>query len=120
LPILSPLRPDSAQHESDVRRTLAEPAPRGWDAILIDTDNGPGAICVGRNARLYSTAGTRRLHAALKPGGVLGVWATDPDDAYGSRLRAAGFRVRTETVRAHRGKGARHVLFLAGKAAAAS
>ena len=93
--------------------TLADPSQRHWNAILIDTDNGPEALCVDNNRKLYTQDGTERIRDALVEGGVLGVWATDPDSAYMKRLRKAGFSARTETVRAHRGKGSRHTIFLA-------
>ena len=84
-----------------------------YDAILLDTDNGPHAMCVESNASLYDEAGIGIIKGALHPGGVLGVWSSHTDAAFVKRLRRGGFHVRTETVRGHGRKGPRHHLFLA-------
>ena len=95
---------------------LAGPGCKPWNAILLDTDNGPEALCVDGNHKLYSQRGIERLRDSLVPGGMLGVWSTYPDSAFTKRLRKAGLETRTETVRAHRGKGSRYTIFLARKA----
>ena len=51
--------------------------PATYDAILLDTDNGPGMLCRGLNARLYDEAGRQRLLRALTPDGLLAVWTPD-------------------------------------------
>lgn len=84
-----------------------------WDAILLDTDNGPDAMCIAGNASLYDEAGIELISAALQPGGTLAVWSAHPDDAFVRRLRRAGFHVRQHIVRGHRRKGPRHTIFLA-------
>jgi spermidine synthase len=98
---------DGPAHRKD-----AGPAHR-YDAILLDTDNGPDAHCRAANAALYDDAGIERIARSLAPGGVLAVWSAHPDAAFARRLRGHGFSVSTETIRGHRGKGARHVIFLA-------
>jgi predicted membrane-bound spermidine synthase len=60
-------------------------------AILLDVDNGPGAIMLRRNRRIYAHEGLQRLRAALAPSGILGVWSADPAPRFGYRLRSAGF-----------------------------
>lgn len=65
--------------------------PQGFDAILLDVDNGPGWASHRTNARLYAPAGLAAARAALSPGGLLAVWSGYPDDAFIPRLRAAGF-----------------------------
>lgn len=84
-----------------------------YDAILLDTDNGPDAACIASNASLYDETGIELIKAALQPGGILAVWSAHPDPAFSKRLRGAGFQVRTETVRGHGRKGPRHTIFLA-------
>jgi spermidine synthase len=84
-----------------------------WDAILLDTDNGPDALCIAGNASLYDEAGIELMRAALQPGGTLAVWSAHPDAAFVRRLRRAGFHVRQHTVRGHRRKGPRHTIVLA-------
>ncbi len=85
----------------------------GFDAIVLDVDNGPDGLTRASNQRLYSKAGLSVAFAALRPGGALAIWSAGPDKAFTRRLRAAGFVVEEVTVRAHAGKGARHVIWTA-------
>jgi len=86
----------------------------GFDAILMDVDNGPEALIRPANDWLYSPAGLRATRAALRPRGVLAVWSAGPDRAFSKRLQAAGFDVREHVVRPHRaGKGPRHHIWIA-------
>jgi len=97
---------------ADVADRIRSARP-AWDAILLDVDNGPDGLTVATNDRLYSDAGLRAAHAALRAGGVLGVWSVQPDAAFTDRLARAGFAVEEQRVRARRGKGGRHTLWLA-------
>ncbi|MDX1385099.1 MAG: spermidine synthase [Thermoanaerobaculia bacterium] len=99
--------------EADVAAVIAGAREAPFDAILLDVDNGPSALCVGSNRRLYGAEGILAVHSALAPAGVLGVWSTDPDRGFLRRLAAAGFDAEARTVRAHGGRGARHTVFLA-------
>ncbi len=85
----------------------------GFDAILMDVDNGPEALVRRENNWLYSAAGLRATRDALRPRGVLAVWSAGPDRGFGIRLRRAGFEVREHVVRPHRpGKGPRHYVWV--------
>jgi spermidine synthase len=88
-------------------------AREAFDAIVLDVDNGPDAFTVAGNDRLYSPAGLRASLAALRDGGVLGVWSVAPDREFTRRLSQAGFASEAQLVRARRGKGGRHTLWLA-------
>jgi hypothetical protein len=89
----------------------------GYDAILLDVDNGPEAMTRSSNDGLYGVEGLGDARAALKGGGVLAVWSQGPDKSFGGRLFKSGLAVEEHRVRAHRtGKGARHVIWLATKA----
>jgi len=99
----------------DVYDRMAE-APAGFDAILLDVDNGPLALAHARNNRLYSARGVGVCANALRPGGVLAVWSAGPDERYTSTLGRAGLQVEVKSVGNHKGAGSRHVLFLATKA----
>ena len=91
-------------------------APGGFDAILLDVDNGPDGLIHLANDRLYCNWGLRAAHAALRPAGVLAVWSAYTDDAFVGRLQDAGFTVEEMRVRATGGRtGARHTIWLATK-----
>ena len=95
-------------------------AQGGYDAIVLDVDNGPDALVVDTNYRLYGSDGLRCLHRALAPHGVLAVWSAARDPGFLRKLHFAGFVAREVQVRAHRtGKGARHTVFVAAPAAPA-
>lgn len=91
-------------------------ATGGWDAILLDVDNGPEGLTVDSNDRLYSNAGLARARAALNPGGVMAVWSSGPDAGFTNRLKQTGFKVEEVNTRARGKRGARHVIWLATKA----
>jgi len=96
----------------DVRTKMEE---GGWDAILLDVDNGPEAFTARDNDRLYSRRGVARFMSALSPGGVVVIWSVKPSRRFRDRLRRAGLGVRTVTVsgRWPNPKGPRHTLFVA-------
>jgi spermidine synthase len=93
---------------------LIASARSSFDSILLDVDNGPDALSVETNDRLYDLDGLHRAKAALRPGGLLAIWSAGDDPAFSRRLGKAGFRVEEVTVRAHAGrKGAKHMIWLA-------
>ncbi len=97
----------------DVGKVMAS-EPKGFDAILLDVDNGPAALTDQRNARLYLAEGLVTIKRSLRPGGILGVWSASPDREYERALKRAGFRFRVEMVPARRGaKGPKHTIFIA-------
>jgi spermidine synthase len=99
--------------EADVADVIGE---GGWDAILLDVDNGPDGLVRQANDRLYSPRGLRAALAALKPSGVLAVWSAARDPAFTRRLKDVGFAVDEVPVRARsNGKGAHHVIWFARK-----
>ncbi len=104
--------PRSSVYVGDVA-ALIRREPRGFDAILMDVDNGPEALVRRENNWLYSAAGLRATRDALRPRGVLAVWSAGPDRGFSIRLRRAGFDVREHVVRPHRpGKGPRHYVWV--------
>jgi spermidine synthase len=104
----------------DVGFTLRA-TPGGFDAILLDVDNGPSGFTAAANCGLYDNAGVAAAHAALKPGGTLAVWSAWDDVKFEQRLRFHGFAVDVERVRARLKKGGpRHTIFLARRPAQAS
>ncbi len=109
-----PLRdPRARVHIGDVV-ALIRPSPGAYEAILLDTDNGPDGLTRTENDRLHTTAGIAAAQSALLPDGLLAYWSAGQDPAFTERLKRAGLSVEPVTVRAHRpGKGARHVIWLA-------
>ena len=86
----------------------------GYDAILLDVDNGPDGLTRDDNDGLYTVRGLAAARAALRPRGVLAIWSAAPDSAFARRLGGAGFAVEEERVRARQnGKGPSHVIWLA-------
>jgi spermidine synthase len=88
--------PRTVIREADVVRVIREGT---WDAIVLDVDNGPRALTAKGNDRLYSVNGLRTSIAALRPNGVLAIWAAGPDAAFTKRMRQAGLSVETFRVR---------------------
>ena len=89
-------------------------SPAGWDAILLDVDNGPDGLVREVNDWLYSEQGLCAAKAALRPGGVLAIWSAAKDDGFARRLKRAGFAVDEVAVRARPGgKGAKHIIWFA-------
>jgi spermidine synthase len=88
--------------------------PYGYDAIVLDVDNGPDGLTRSGNDWLYSRAGLKTAHAALKSSGILAVWSASPDPAFSRLLRQTGFSVEEVMVRARGRKGgSRHMIWLA-------
>ena len=99
----------------DVAAVMAA-APGGYDAILLDVDNGPDGLTRPANDGLYSATGLARARAALRPRGLLSVWSSAPDAAFARRLAQAGFDVDEQRVRAREnGKGPQHTIWFATK-----
>ncbi|MFU8815521.1 MAG: spermidine synthase [Pseudomonadales bacterium] len=96
---------------------LIRQQPGGFDAILLDVDNGPEALVRRENDWLYSAAGLQAARDALRAHGVLAVWSATPDRPFSRRLQQAGFTVEEVVVRPHRArKGSRHHIWLAAVA----
>jgi spermidine synthase len=104
--------PRARIHEGDVGE-LIRTGDGAFDAILLDVDNGPGGLSRKENDGLYSPGGLTTARRALRPGGVLEVWSSTRDNAFTKRLKQAGYAVEEIGVRAHKGRGARHVIWMA-------
>jgi len=99
-----------------------------WDAILLDTDNGPQAWCLDGNSRLYGRDGLERIRENLAPDGVLAIWCAQAEQLFVRHLKKAGYDARLEQARGYfpkngetdgkggqRGKGFRHAVLVAEK-----
>jgi spermidine synthase len=99
--------------ETDVG-DLIRAARSGYDAILLDVDNGPEGMTRKANDRLYDRAGLAAAYNALRPAGVLAVWSSTPDAKFTVRLRKSGFDVVENPVRAKGPQGgAQHFIWTA-------
>ena len=103
--------------EGDVGNAISK-ASADYDAILLDVDNGPDGLTREANDGLYSAHGLAQSRAALRPGGVLAVWSSAPDESFTRRMKQAGFATDVKSVRAHKRSGARHTIWLGAKAKA--
>ncbi len=106
--------PRVAIHEGDVGEVMAS-RPGGFDAIILDVDNGPDGFSRDVNSRLYSAKGLAVARKALRPKGMLAVWSAAPNEAFTGRLGNAGFAVEKVKARANRGRGAWHTIWIATK-----
>jgi spermidine synthase len=103
---------------ADVAGVLAA-SPGAFDAIVLDTDNGPGDVVRAANHGLYDAAGLATARAALAPGGVLALWSVDGVPGFVDALLAAGLEVQVHEVSATGAPGvSEHTLYLATPEAA--
>ncbi|HEU4451503.1 MAG TPA: hypothetical protein VFR81_00545 [Longimicrobium sp.] len=103
----------------DVANVL-QASPGGFDAIMLDVDNGAAPLTTKGNAGLYRAQGIRRAVAALRPGGRLAYWSAGGDAELEKALRREGMDVEVHRVRAHPGLKAWHKIFVATRAGAAA
>lgn len=88
-------------------------ARHGFDAVLLDIDNGPTAPARLQNRSLFGRAGLRQIGKALRPGGRLAVWSAGPSAAFEHDLIAAGYHVNSVDVPALGHAGPWHRIYLA-------
>ena len=86
-----------------------------YDSILLDVDNGPEGFTHADNNNLYSIESLQAIRQTLNPDGVLAIWSAWHDPKFTQQLKNARFQVDVKTVRAHKGKGSRHTIYLARK-----
>jgi len=101
-------------HEGNVGDVIAS-RRAGFDAIILDVDNGPDGFSRGANDRLYDVKGLVSARNALRPKGILAVWSAAPDDEFTRRLGTAGFAVEKVKARANKGRGSWHTIWIATK-----
>ena len=87
--------------EVDVADWIRGAPAESLDSVLLDVDNGPVAMVSAGNQSLYSVAGIRSVHRALKPGGRAVFWSAGPDAGFEARLQNRGFRVSLFSEKRH-------------------
>jgi spermidine synthase len=99
--------------EQDVAEVIAS-EEAGFDAILLDVDNGPEALVLEGNDQLYGLPGLRGAHRALRSEGVLAIWANGRNPPFTKRLRQAGFEAKEVPARGRGEKGgSRYLVWVA-------
>jgi len=96
----------------DVSNVLRKNAG-GFDAIMLDTDNGPEGMIMKENSRLYAVRGIANTMAALRSGGTITYWSVGDDPDFERSLKNAGLDVKAMKVRAHATSGPFHTLYIA-------
>jgi spermidine synthase len=96
----------------DVTKVLRA-QPGAFDAIMLDTDNGPDGMILRENAKLYSGRGIVSTISALKPGGKIVYWSVGADPDFVRALENCGLAVKAVTARAHVTSGPWHTLYVA-------
>lgn len=98
--------------EGDVAKILRAER-QGFDAILLDVDNGPAGMTRKKNNWLYTIDGLAAAYTALRPQGMLAVWSAGPDRKFTQRLQKTGFKVNQARVHESGNKGELHTIWLA-------
>ena len=111
MPILDPRAEIRCQDVAEVIKS----EPLGFDAIMLDVDNGPEGLTHTGNNWLYSMAGLHACHRALRPAGILAVWSASADRKFADKVGKAGFKVEEVQVYAHGNKGTKHTLWIGSK-----
>jgi spermidine synthase len=101
-------------HQGDVA-DFFKTGQASYDAVLLDVDNGPEGFTHADNSGLYTIESLQAIRQTLNARGMLAIWSAWHDPKFTTQLKMTGFKVATETVRAHNGKGSRHTIYLARK-----
>ena len=112
-----PLAPatDDAVADPRVQVEIADVAGRiaasagAFDLILLDLYEGPNSASQSERDPFYGAAALARLHRALAPRGIAGIWSEDADAPFARRFAAAHFTVTKHSI--GRG-GRRHIVYL--------
>lgn len=98
----------------DVFSVLSRAAPRSYDAVMLDVDNGPEALVDPRNRRIYEDRGLARLARAMRKGGRAVFWSGVRDHGFLERLVRAGFDAQAIGAKAYpQAQRLTHTLFIA-------
>jgi spermidine synthase len=97
-----------------VIKRAGETSGTGYDAILLDVDNGPTSFVQAKNSRLYDRPGFSRLQRALRVNGRVAFWSATEEPQFLRQLAKAGFAGREVEAKAHeRAKRFAHRIYVA-------
>lgn len=106
-------------HQGDVYeriRDAAEGKEKPWNAILLDTDNGPTSLVQPGNRQIYTRSGFEMIRRSLVAGGRVAFWAAAEEPGFEKKLRKNGFRSERHTIKAHeRAKKPIHRIYVGEK-----
>ena len=100
----------------DVSNVLRD-NPNRFDAIMLDTDNGPDGMLMSENARLYAMRGIAATIAALRIGGIIAYWSVGDDTKFVDMLQRSKLKVKNLRFRAHDTAGPMHTIYVATRKA---
>lgn len=106
--------PRTRVHIGDVGE-LIRATTNGFDAVLLDVDNGPEGMTHEDNNWLYTPQGLAAIKKSLSAGGYLGVWSVEKSPRFTSLLNRAGFKVNVLSARARGDRGPKHTIWVAQK-----
>jgi spermidine synthase len=98
----------------DVAALIARVPAGSFDLILLDMYEGPNTSTQAPDDPIYGPAALARLHRALTPNGVAGIWSEDADARFQKRFAAAGFAV---TKHSFQSGPSRHIVYTGRRAA---
>jgi spermidine synthase len=88
-------------------------SPDGFDAILLDVDNGPTSFVQAKNSRIYTSNGLSLIHRSLRARGRVAFWSAEREPAFMSQLSRAGFEAEEFEAKSYeRAKRAAHRIYL--------
>jgi len=85
----------------DCIRLSADGSDAKWDAILLDTDNGPTSLVQPQNHRIYGRGGFSMIWNSLCPGARVAFWAAAVEPGFERKLRREGFVPESYSIKAH-------------------
>ncbi len=86
--------------------------PAGFNSVILDVDNGAGALSTEGNRQLYRMSGLVEVKKSLREGGCVAYWSAVEDPKFARLMSHAGFEVKTERCQAHVNSGRWHTLLL--------
>ncbi|MBN1901646.1 hypothetical protein JW926_10020, partial [Candidatus Sumerlaeota bacterium] len=93
-----------------------ETTTRKFNAVILDVDNGPGALSLEQNGRIYEDDGCQLLRNALKPDGILAVWSAREEEEFEAKLSQHGLKPEKSTFRIDAsGRRLNYVIYFARK-----
>ncbi len=94
---------------------IAEQITPGWDAILLDVDNGPSFLIHDHNERIYSEDFLRTCVQSLAPDGRLLIWCETASPELAATLARVAGRVELISVGVNRqGRSFDYAIYQAG------